>query len=214
MIKVLLILLPFLLSDADLDKQVNSYLAENFSNYIRYEYEIMDLPSSFENIEISKDRGCTLQKDIVHIPVRVTNNTNETFDSHLNVKIKLYQFVLVAVNDIERNTDLSSDQFRVEILDVAELRGEPLPVHELDNKRNHRFVRKGSPLLTEMVEEKPVIEPGDVVWLNSSMGSVNIKMSVISRQEGSVNEIIRVKSEDNKLFRAKVLDSKNVLVME
>ena len=65
-----------------------------------------------------------------------------------------------------------------------------------------------------MVETKPVIEPGDVVWLNSSLGNVNVKISAVSRQEGRVNEVIRVKSEGNKLFRAKVLDNKNVLVME
>lgn len=214
MLKALLILLPFLLSDVELDKEVNSYLQSNFSNYIKYEYEILKVPSTFDKIEISKNRGCTLSKDLVHIPVRVTNNNNETFDSHLMVKVKLYQFALIANDNIERNTDLDQTQFRVEIIDVTELRSEPLPVHELQNLRNRLFVQKGSPLLKEMVEEKPVIEPGDVIWLNSTLGSVNVKISVISRQEGRVNEVIRVKSDDNKLFRAKVLDNKNVLVME
>ena len=58
------------------------------------------------------------------------------------VRVKLFQFALIAVNDIERNSDLSQSQFRIEIVDVTGLRGEPLPVHELINLRNRLFVQK------------------------------------------------------------------------
>jgi flagella basal body P-ring formation protein FlgA len=128
--------------------------------------------------------------------------------------VKLFRFALIANDDIERNTELTQQQFRVEIIDATEFRSEPLPVGEIANLRSRLFIRKGSALLKEMVEEKPIINPGDVVWLNSAMGNVNVRISVISRQEGKVDEIIRVVSDGKKIFRAKVLDKNNVLVME
>lgn len=213
MIKVLLILFPLFVSNAQLDSEVDSYLQKNFSNYVKYEYEIMDMPKSFNEIEVNQNVGFRLAKDIVYVPVTVTN-ANGNFESHLKVKIKLYRFAFIANDNIERNSDLNLSQFRVEIVDVTELREEPLPVHELQNIRSKMFVSKGSALLGSMVEQKPDIEAGDVVWLNSTLGNVNIKISAIARQEGKVEEIIRVKTEDNKLFRAKVLDNKNVLVLE
>lgn len=214
MIKAILILFTMLNSDAGFENQLDNYLQSKFTDFVKYEYEILHMPDHYEKLVINYNENYKLNGDKVYIPVIVVKEGNEESFSHVMLRISLYKFVLFAIDKIDRYADLTTNQFRVGIADVTDYRYEPLAIDELQNKRSRLFLRKDEPLLENMVEEKPVINAGDVIWLNSVVGSVTIKKSAIARQEGRINEIIRVKTEENELFRTKVLDHKNVLVME
>ena len=45
-------------------------------------------------------------------------------------------------------------------------------------------------------------------------GNVIIQTDVVSKQEGSVGDIISVHTMENKIFKAKVVDNNNVIIVE
>ncbi len=214
MLKAFFILISLLNPDSLFEKEIDLYLQSNLTNYVKYEYEVVRMPKDFKEIKINRNQSFTITGDLAYVPVTVVKKSNDTFNTSIVLKVNLFTFALIANDDIQRNAELNESQFRTAIIDVTKFRDEPILNQDLQSLRSKFMIEKDSPLLKNMVEEKPVIQAGDVVWLNTRVGMVNIKMSATARQEGKVDEIIRVKSDDNKLYRAKVLDNNNVLVME
>lgn len=214
MLKAFFILISLLNPDSLFEKEIDLYLQSNLTNYVKYEYEVVRMPKDYKEIKINRSQSFTITGDLAYVPVTVVKKSNDTFNTSIVLKVNLFTFALIANDDIQRNAELNESQFRTAIIDVTKFRDEPILNQDLQSLRSKFMIEKDSPLLKNMVEEKPVIQAGDVVWLNTRVGMVNIKMSATARQEGKVDEIIRVKSDDNKLYRAKVLDNNNVLVME
>ncbi|MFA4923752.1 MAG: flagella basal body P-ring formation protein FlgA, partial [Ignavibacteriaceae bacterium] len=69
-------------------------------------------------------------------------------------------------------------------------------------------------LIREVLEEKPVIQSGDLVKASFINGNVIVSMEANARQEGAVGEIIRVVTQNKKQYRVKVVDSLNVNILE
>jgi len=212
---ILLILFSFLfVSQNTIENELRDYLLKRFNDCEKLEYEIasnMKL-SSIEGIDYSREYS--VNKNIVTIPVLLKKNQSTT-SSYLSIKIKLYKTVLVAAENIDRNEILFSNNFRKEVKDVSILNG--TPVTELDNNSglvSKLYIRQGSVLLREMTEGVPDIENNQRVTLHAGKNGVDISLEVTSREKGSIGDIIRVVTPENKILRAKIIDKYNVVIEE
>ncbi|MBU1101659.1 MAG: flagellar basal body P-ring formation chaperone FlgA [Bacteroidetes bacterium] len=214
MMNALIILFSLFSADSSIESSIDNYLKSRLTEYVSYEYQVVRAPKSNTNFEINYNEPYTLNGDNLYLPVVVTKNNEDRVSSNILLKVNLYKFGLLANENIERNSELNDNLFRFALIDVTKLRDELANINEITKMRNRLFIEKDSPVTGAMLEEKPVVNSGDVVWLNSIVGSVNIKMHGVARQDGCVGDVIRTKTDDNKLFRVKVIDSQNVLVLE
>ena len=214
MLKAFVILLSIFTADSSLEKQVENYLKNHLSDYVKYEYEILRVPKNYSSIQISESEQLRISGNKLYIPVNLETEFTSNISNQITLGVSLYKFALVANESIERYSELNETMFSFQLIDVCDYRDVPVTLIDIQYKRSKLYIHKGSPLLENMVEEKPVVYAGDVVWINSVAGNVNIKMQGNTRQDGRIGDVIRVKSRDNELFKAKVLDSNNVLVLE
>ena len=60
----------------------------------------------------------------------------------------------------------------------------------------------------------PVIYSGNKVFAASIVGNVKISFNAFAKQEGSIGDVIRIRTTENEIFKAEIIDYQNVLVIE
>ena len=65
-----------------------------------------------------------------------------------------------------------------------------------------------------MVEQIPDVKHGDRVTAIFNKGIVNISFDAIARTEGVIGDVIKVKTAENKMYKAEVLNYQTVKVIE
>lgn len=195
--------------------ELDNYLKKNLSEYQDYKYEIMQLPSSYRKIELLKPNDFNLSGNMIYVPVQVIDKSGRKFRSILSVKLKLYKNVLVSVKKINRKADLSENDFEYKKEDITRIKGTPVySINGIKLLRSKVMIKPGDILIKQMTEKIPVINIGDVLNARYVTGNVIVSLKVFSRQEGITGGIITVITSDKKLFKAKVIDSKNVIIIE
>ena len=224
MISILLIILSIAFSplggtktnpkDDYLKKEISNYLDKTFSQYDGYEYEIIQTPEA-KNIKLIQKNILNLHKNLLYLPVEIKDELNRTKHSYITLKLKLYKKVFVANNLLKRNQPISSSDLNIEKIDVSEINGTPLTsadtVSDFQTKIN---IKPGTILINEIVEPKPVITKGEKISARVIRGKVMLTIDAFSRQDGAEGEVIKIRTNNNKQFSAKVIDSKNVLIIE
>jgi flagella basal body P-ring formation protein FlgA len=195
--------------------ELDNYLKKNLTEYQDYKYEIIQLPSSYKEIELLKPNDFNLSGNMIYVPVQIIDKNGRKFRSILSVKLKLYKNVLVAVKKINRKTDLKENDFTYKKEDITRIKGFPVySIKGINLLRSKVLIKPGDVLIKQMTEKIPVIKIGDVLNAKYISGSVVISLKVFSRQEGTTGGIITVITSDKKLFKAKIIDSKNVIIIE
>ena len=201
----------------DFRNSLKEYLEEQLSMYDRFEYEI--IPDTigtedYSTIEIVHGTALKLDKNIVTVPVLLTKE-NKKRESCVKVKLRLYKNVVTVRNKVGSKKDLNASDFELKSLDVSLLKGTPFSsLEEINSFRTKIALTPGRILIREVLEEKPVIQSGDLVKASFINGNVIVSMEANARQEGAVGEIIRVVTQNKKQYRAKVVDSLNVNILE
>ena len=65
-----------------------------------------------------------------------------------------------------------------------------------------------------MIEKIPDVKRGTRVNAIFQKGIVNISFTGTARTEGKIGDIIKVKRDDNKIFKAKIINPKQVRIIE
>lgn len=216
MISVLLIAFSlFIHSGNSFKNELEGYLKKNLSNYKDFKYEIVQMPGKFKHASILKTNEFNISGNLAYVPVKITNDNNRTTNIFITVRLKLYQNVLVAAHKIKYRKILSKSDFKIEKENVAEVRGTPIKSFKgINNLRSKVSINAGEILTEEAVEEKPVINVGDIIKASVNIGTVYVSTQATARQEGRPGDIIRIMTKDKKQFKAKVIDSHNVIIVE
>lgn len=216
MLLFLLNIFSFLIQTPDrLQEDIDRYLARELSGYDRIEFKIAKLPADYRKIEVVESSRLNLTGGTAYLPVKITSKDNKVVQTYLTLNVKLYKTVFVARDRIERKKEISEADFDIRQIDVAGLRGKLFPITEkLEKFRSKTFLRKDEPLTYELLEKTPVIMTGDRVKAYFVNGTVSIEFFVNARQDGVEGDVIRVVSSDNKQYKARVLDSKSVIINE
>jgi flagella basal body P-ring formation protein FlgA len=119
----------------------------------------------------------------------------------------------VASRDIKKGEIFSLSDFTAEVKDVSAYGDQVISdKNEIENCRANIAIRKGDVLIERMVEAVPLIKRGNEVMVYAEYGSVVVNFPAIAREDGVKGEKIRVIRDDKRMFRAEVIDSKNVII--
>jgi len=195
--------------------ELESYLRKNLSGYNDYKYEILQMPVSYKEIEIISKNDFNINGNMIYLPVKLVTKDGRVSRAILSIKLKLYRKIYVAVRAIQKNESLSTSEFELMNYDVTGLESKPLEsLKELIMYRSKKLIKPGDPLTNDDIELKPVIISGNPINAIYRYGSVFISFEAFARQDGVPGETIAVITRDKKLFKAKVIDSHDVKIIE
>ena len=86
------------------------------------------------------------------------------------------------------------------------------PIFSLDQMQSKQRIKNNTLLTTRNTLIIPVVKKGDLVKATIQDGGISIEFSAIALQNAKINDVISIKKENGKQFRAKVLTKNTVLV--
>ncbi len=216
MLLLLLHIFSFIFQAPDkLNENLDRYLVKELPGYEKIEFKVEKMPADFKKIDIQEDSRFNLNGSTAYVPVKVTYKDNHVTQTFLTLNVKLYKSVFVAKDRIDRKKFLGESDFDIRLVDVAGIRGKLVSLDEkINNFRSKTFIRKDDVLTDDLIERIPAILAGDRVKAYFVNGNVSIDFFVNARQDGVEGDVIRVVTPDNRQFKAKIIDSKNVIINE
>jgi len=127
---------------------------------------------------------------------------------YFKYNIKATVPVLVAVADIPSHTPLDSSMFTNTSIRFTNFYDKP--ILKVEGKESKTFIPRGKILVSRLVRNIPAIHRGDFVQGVAKDGGVEVFVSVKALQDGGIGEMIRVKRDGYKIFKAKVISSELV----
>jgi flagella basal body P-ring formation protein FlgA len=211
----LILLTIFFTPNEKLKKSIDEYLKNKLTQYDKYEFSIVKAPTIEGNYEIRTETKINLNSNFAYIPVKLIKPNSGVIQTYITVRLKLFKKICVTKNEIERERPISNSDIELKLMNVTDLRGTPVEsADDLKGWRSKVKIEPGSILLKELMEQIPVINKGDHVTALAISGNVKVSTSAEARQDGVVGDIIYVVTKDKKQFKAKILDSNNVIVIE
>ncbi|MEW6654024.1 MAG: flagellar basal body P-ring formation chaperone FlgA [Bacteroidota bacterium] len=211
---LLLILLGFFsLQAKSFDEAMKTYLHNNLSSFDKIEYSVVQMPRNFGRIEINNDKKMKLVKNFAYVPVKVFDKNDNVSLAFITVKVKLYKTALVAVQKVSANEILTEALFQSKMKDVASIESSLIEPRDLNLYRSRVSMKEGTILSKDFVELIPIINKGDKVIIHAGKNGVDISLEARAREDGHLGEIIRVQVE-SKIFKAKVIDKYNLMLVE
>jgi flagella basal body P-ring formation protein FlgA len=197
------------------DVQLKKYLDENLKSFVNYEYQVEKMPKSFSKIEINYEKTFRRSKNYGYVPVKIYEKNNSVNQTILTIKFKLFKNVFLASKNIGKGQDISSDMFISKLKDISDLNNNLVDeTKDILKYRSRMFIKEGTILTEELIEPIPVVNNGDKVILHSGRNGVDISMEVIARQEGCIGDVISVSNSSSKLYKAKIVDKFNLILVE
>lgn len=216
----LLISILFLANGGERNTELDSYLKAELSEYKKYEYEVVSLPSyvntiNDSRISISNDRDFRINYGYAYVPVDIEVSPNNISQSVITIKVNLFDQVLVANRRIRRGEIVSPADFSVQEEDITHLKNKAVKdLLTIENQQAAINISEGAILQENMVESQPDIKAGDKVFAYSSLGSVIVSFPVSVRENGRIGEKIRVARDDGLIFKALVVGTNKVKIVE
>ncbi len=216
MLTVILFILSMLARQGGSFKnELEAYLKKNLSGFDNYKYEILQTPPACKKMEIISKDDFNLSGNMVYLPVRLIGKGGRISKTILSIRLSLYKKIYVAVKRIQRDRDLTASDFELKEYDVTKLNDKPVEsLKEINSYRSNNFMNAGDALTKDDLALKPVIFAGDPVDAEYKYGSVFISFNAFSRQDGVPGETITIITKDKKLYKAKVINSHDVNIIE
>lgn len=214
----LFILISYLLfgSQDNFENRVNEYLVLKLPDFKKIDFQITSSPRLLKNDEliVDDDREFKLSGNTGYIPV-IVNSKNGKLKSVLTVKLKLFGEASLACKTIHRGETILSDDFKSQTMDLSLVRGDIITaISDMQNYKAKKEIKEGTILTKDFLEALPIIRQGDKVIGFVEAGNVRINTDVIAKEDGIENEIIRVSDSSKKIFKAKIIDSYSVKIIE
>jgi flagella basal body P-ring formation protein FlgA len=215
MLMMLLYILSFTTSFNDLPQDIKSKLQLEFSDYSRVEFEVLKAPKNLNKIIVKETDDINVIGNTAYVPIYTIDKKGKKRRTTISVRVKLYEEVYVSMADIKKRDPINVGNFELVEKEITSVRGKiVMSLGEVIGSRAGRNISKGDILTAESLEKMPVIFPGDKVSASSVVGHVKISFSAFAKQEGSIGDVIRIRTTNNEIYRAEVIDYKNVLIIE
>ncbi len=194
---------------------IESYLRANLIDFDSFEYRVVSQDiGKDENISIDYSRTFLRKNKYGYIPIILKGKLGKR-KSLLTVRLKLLKKVAVANHTIRRGETISKDDFVLKTKDVTGLRFPPITT--LDGKVNFKArvnIRDGEILTDNMIEKGETIFVGNRVNAIYESGVVVVSFPAEARSSGRIGDLIRVKRNDGIIFKGKVINNKEVKIIE
>ena len=195
---------------------ITDYLQKQLSDYNKIEYQIISPKKvNLSKCSIDNSRNLKVEGSYAYLPVKFSGNNENSKNSLITLKLKLFKNVLQNNRKIDKRENLDPNYFNIVEKEVTSLRFEPIDVSaSISNYRAKFRIAENSILQESMIEKIPDIRVGDRVTAIYNNNSVNIKFAVTARTSGEAGKIIKVKRDDKKLFKALVVNNTTVKIIE
>ncbi len=217
MYSFLLIILSLVFSGKNsFDEDLSNYIKKNLNGKIEeYSYEVLQMPKSYLKIELLNPSDFNINGNMIYVPVKIYQKNSRVIESIISIKLKIFKNVLIAARDIKANEKLTDKDFVRKKIDVAGMNVPPITSSsKIEGMQSSEFIKSGEIINSLIIDPIPVVKAGFPVSVRYSNGNVMINFNAISRQDGITGETITVISSDKKLFKAKVVNSKEVIIIE
>jgi len=216
--KILLlhILFTALVIGNNYNSNISQYLNEQLPDFKKVNFSIVSPKSvKLDLCVIDKTRKFKVNGSYAYLPVEMNTNENENRKLLLTLKLEIYKDVLVASRPIKKNENININDFRIVEKEISALRFAPVEVsNKIDLYRAKFKISANSILQNSMVERIPDIMVGDRVEAFFNNNSVNISFSASARSEGIVGDIIKIKRDDKRIFKARIVNYNIVKIIE
>lgn len=218
MITYLLALSIICLSASDkVEQEVKSYVEANFAvenAVFQYDFRRINwnlLPSEFDSVKVFRiGKDSPLGKTI--FTLGVYNNDKLVKAVPVSIGVTILVDALVTTTPINAGEEMCDLALAKRTITG---RGE-MPLTDLtlvEGKQAVRYIPAGSIVFQSMIEEIPIIKPGDKVKIIVDKGPVKVSADGEARQKGGVGELIRVVNlGSKKVVQAEIIDSLTVVV--
>lgn len=216
MLNTILILLSLVFpGKSGFEDELAKFFAAKFTAYDSYEYGILQMPSNYTGIKIDDSREYKITKNIAYVPVITVDRKKVEVKTYVTCRVQLFKKVLKSLEKISRFDQLSAGMFAYEKCDVTGLRGNPVSdLNEIGSYRSRMIIYKNTFLVEDLIERIPDVQSGEKMTLHTGNFGVDISLSVVTRQDGNIGEVIRVMSDDRKLYQGKIIDKFNLALIE
>ncbi len=215
MINLLYILIFVLFPRGISEGEIHDYLKANLINYDSFSYRLLQpVEDTKGTVKIDLERNFILKNRYGYIPIVIKEGKGKR-KSIIPVRLKLMQKVFVANRTIKRGERLSAEDVKLKIKDVTDLKFKPIKsVDEIVGMQTRINISDGRIITDNMVEKGKTVFAGNKVTAVYQNGVVQVTFPAIVRISGRVGEIIRVKRNDGIIFKAKVINNKEVEIVE
>ncbi|MGA7723515.1 MAG: flagellar basal body P-ring formation chaperone FlgA [Ignavibacteriaceae bacterium] len=216
MISLILIMSSLFIHNGDsLKTDLDNYLKKNLSQYESFDYKVLQVPVDYKKFKLVENLDFNLCGNLVYIPVEIVTKEGRMIKSIVTLQVKLYKYILVTVRQIEKNQNFTTSDIELKKTDITQIKGSTLSsIKGISNYRSKILLKLGVPVIEENIEPKPIILTGDKIEAKLTAGDVVISFDAFSRQDGIPGSTITIISKDNKQYKAKVIDSLNVNIIE
>lgn len=216
MFSFILIITSFFIHNGDsLKTDLDKYLKKNLTQFESFDYKVLQIPVEYKNIGIIEDGDFNLCGNLVYVPVEVVTKGGRAIKSIVTVRVKLYKNILVTAKHIEKDQNFNTSDVELKKEDITQIKGSPLTSpNAIGTYRAKIALKQGTPIIEENIEPKPIILAGDKIEAKYSSGEVDVLFDAFSRQDGIPGGTIMIISKDKKQYKAKVIDSLNVTIIE
>ncbi len=194
---------------------IKTVLKNNLNGINRFEYKIVSPKNvDINKIKIDEERKIKIEKGYAYLPV-IFNPGKNAQNGIITLKLKIYKDVAVSVNDIKRKATITRNDYKIEEREISSFRGKPIDLNKnFTQLRAKRNIKHGTIISENMFEKIPDVKRGTRVNAIFQKGIVNVSFDATARTEGKVGDIIKIKRSDNKIFKAEIINSKQVRIIE
>ncbi len=193
---------------------LHNYLKNHFKQVESFTYSIASQPALLKapgaTYTIETDKAMRSNGSYAYVPIIVKNANGTTLKSLLTLRVTVSKKVFRALGVINSGEEVTNAQVEEVVENISDVRGDP--VESLSSKGLVAAIKipAGAILTKTMVEVKPDVLAGETVSAYVAQGSVVVTLSAVARESGSVGDIIRVVTGDNKLLRGKI-ENENIV---
>jgi flagella basal body P-ring formation protein FlgA len=212
---ILIISSLFIHNGDSLKTDLDNYLKKNLSQFESFDYKVLQIPVDYIKIEIIEDIDFNLCGNLIYIPVQIITKGGRAIKEIVTVRVKLYKNILIVSKQIEKNQNFNTSDVELKKTDITQIKGSPLTSTKgIEAFRTKIFLKQGAPVIQENIEPRPIILTGDKIEAKLTTGNVIVSFDAFSRQDGIPGNTITIISKDKKQYKAKVIDSLNVTIIE
>ena len=200
--------------NGNLKNEITSALMRTYKGYKSIEIEFTQSLNDYDSVILSSSKSISVNNNIALVPV-LMNKRGIITEKYISARIKLFRDVYVCVREVGRNNQLQLNDCTIETVDVASFKKSPVKISASVNGLMSRTnLRPGEILFNEDLIKVPIVKNGDRITAEYNLNGVTVSFEAVARQNGAEGDCIFIMSPDKKQFKAKILTSSTVKVME
>ncbi|MGD8971280.1 MAG: flagellar basal body P-ring formation chaperone FlgA [Desulfobacterales bacterium] len=150
------------------------------------------------------------------LPLSIVFDVDDRFQKTIRatVRVEALAPVVVAARPIGRLKPISTDDLKMETMNLAELpAGVMTDADDIIGKRARRNIDAGDILRPDLIEMPPLVKRGDMVLIVAESGGIKVTATGEVKSDGLRGDQVKVVNlGSKKRFSARVVDQKTVMV--